>query len=166
MYRLVCALFLLLVVGCSGDVHKLPEEYEPLERVKESSLRSEGYVTTVGDTLYVHDLKDWLEVHVPGSPKYKATLLHEQQHSIRQKDEGLAKWIARYGFDTDFMWEEEQIGWYYEIITLRQWGLNPSPEAIANSLSNYKNLSGRMVSYNDALMWVRAVLNGQWKPPQ
>lgn len=157
----------VLLAGCGGASHTVPVDYAPLEEIRERPrwLGSDALITTIGNTAYVADLPEWLERHPPGSVSYRAKLLHEQIHAQRQTAAGLTAWLARYGTATDFMWSEEQRGWYKELRELHQWGQTVNPEGVARILADYKNLTGNMVSYADALQWVQAVLNGGWTPP-
>ena len=75
---------------------------------------------------------------------------------------GLAEWLVRYSLDCGFMWQEEQAGWYREIKSLQAAGQLVSPEVFASSLDDYANATGDMVSYSEALTWVRDVLAGRW----
>src|SRR5690606_25002714 len=107
----------------------------------------------------------WLARHPPGSPPYEAVLLHEQVHAQRQVAAGVDPWIQRYLSDRAFMWAEEQRGWYVQLRHLRQRGLGVDAAAVARNLTTYRNLAGAMVSYDEALEWTRAVLEGRWAPP-
>lgn len=162
--RAILLVILLLLSGCKSSTYDLPEEYRPLERIKQSALRSGEFITTIGDTVYVNDLGNWLQDNPVDSPAFKASLRHEQEHSRRQFAYGTTEWVAKYVTDTSFMWEEESIGWYYEITELIRYGEHVSPENVASVLTSYSNLAGRMISYDAALAWVNAVLRGQWKP--
>lgn len=161
---LTLLLILPLNYGCRGPVHELDEQYRPLERVQESVLRPGTAITTIGRTAYVNDLEKWLVDRPVGSPRYHAILLHERLHAQRQLDYGLTSWLARYLRDVDFMRDEELRGWYIQLTEYRRRGLQISPEGVAKTLSNYRNLVGRMMSYEDALTWVRDVLAGRWRP--
>ena len=92
-------------------------------------------------------------------------MAHEQMHSIRQHEMGTFLFVARYSYDTDFMWEEEKWGWYYEIKELQRRGQQINPDALAIVLSKYKSLGGQMVSFPEAREWVLDVLAGRWTPP-
>lgn len=163
MHRVIL-LILLLATGCSGPTHALDEQYRPLEQIQETPLRPGTAITTIGRTAYVNNLDEWLTRHPVGGPLYHAVLLHEQEHSTRQLNYGLTAWLARYLRDIDFMRDEELRGWYIQVQECRRRGLQVSPEGVAKALSNYRNLVGRMMGYEDALTWVRDVLAGRWKP--
>lgn len=176
------ALLVLPGVGCNSADKKLDdtaaalgykerpleEEWRPLERIRErpDMLAPDTRVTTIGRTVYVADIKKWVGEHPVGSPEWKSVLRHEQEHSKRQLKVGVLKWVAKYAYDRKFMWLEEQIGWWWGIKVLRQHGKRIVPEGVAVNLESYKNLTGRMVSYEDALAWVKAVLANKWKPPE
>jgi hypothetical protein len=164
--KLLLAAPLLFVIGCSTTEYNVESDYRPLKQIRERPefLAPDTTITTVGDTIYVANLKNWLADNEPGSLVYRSKLKHEQVHSIRQSDKGLAEWLAKYMTDTSFMWAEEQRGWYEEIMTIRTAGLNVNPAEIAVILKGYKNLVGKMVSFDDALVWVQAVISGSWKP--
>jgi hypothetical protein len=171
MRKTFALLVLVLLSGCaSSKSFDLDKKWEPLEEIRErpsvaSNLAPDTVITTVGRYCYVKDLDKWLDRTKPGTAKFEAIMRHEQEHAFRQKKTGVFLWISRYGVDKKFALEEEQRGYYYEIIERRRLGDLVVPEAYANVLSNYKILTGRLISYNDALNWVRAVLNGQWVPP-
>lgn len=157
----------LCVVGCSSQGHELDDRFSPLKRIRESVLRPGTAITTLGDTAWVNDLDKWLKSHPPDGPLYDGILLHEQEHSVRQKAYGLNAWLKRYLTDTDFMRDEELRGWYVQLREFQRRGLRIIPESVAEVLSdpkNYKNFKGAMMSYEDALTWVRDVLAGRWYP--
>lgn len=159
---------LLFVIGCSSAEYDIEATYLPLKQIRERPdfLASDTVITTIGDTIYVADLDKWLSKYEPGSALFRSKLNHEQIHAVRQFDKGLTEWLAKYMTDTSFMWAEEQYGWYKEIITLRDSGFVVNPAAIAVVLKGYKNFVGKMVSYDQALEWVQAVLSGNWTPPK
>ena len=185
MKRLTLLLLLVLPAGCVKSDKKegaesaktmavrvyksmdLPEKWRPLEQVRErpEMLAPKTRSTTIGKTLYVADLHEWLEKYPPLSWRWKAALRHEQEHSRRQLKKGVLGWIAKYAYDRAFMWLEEQIGWYWEIKLLRQGGHQINVPALAATLHDYKNLTGRMVSAADAVAWINLVLAGKWQPP-
>lgn len=165
MRTLVLSIVLMLT-ACSSREHDLDDVYAPLEQIRErpNLVLSETAITTIGESAYVVDLKDWLGRHPEGSLTYRAILLHEQEHSERQRG-GVVGWIGRYITDKDFMWKEEQRGWHLELTTLRNGGANINVDGVANALSKYKTITGeRMVSFADAKVWVTQVLSGQWVP--
>lgn len=157
--------------GISDAVLALGPEWRPLQEIRERpyllrDVGSDTATTTVGKVAYVRDLEEWM-IRVPaGSPKFNAILRHEQEHSKRQLAAGTYLWIAKYSYDTKFALLEEQIGYYYELTVRRQLGGSVKPEAYAVALSSYENLAGKLISYEDALAWVRAVLSGSWSPPE
>ena len=156
--------------GDPDQRHLLAPEYAPLKDIRERprvvrDLGSKTAITTIGTHAYVRQLDEWLGRVPPGSAKYRAILRHEQEHSKRQLDYGLWSWLTRYGIDTKFALLEEQIGYYYEITERRRLGGQVIPEAYASILSKYAVLTGKLISYEDALQWVRDVLSGQWTPP-
>ena len=173
MRRVILLLFLILpFVGCATATYDLPEEWRPLEQIRERGaavdalIDNDSTVTTIGKNVYVKDLEVFLERNTPASVRFRALMRHEQEHAIRQFDYGLWGWITRYTHDVEFMWQEEARGWYYELTLLQQAGRAINPDVVAASLSNYKNISGRMVSFDDAKTWVLDVLAGRWSPPQ
>ena len=156
--------------GTGNPPHKLGKEWSPLEEIRErpalvQDAAGEGVITTVGKFCYVKDINTWLARNPVDSPKFKAILRHEQEHSKRQHDTGVATWIARYGVDKSFALLEEQIGYYYEITEKRRLGIRFDPKAFARIFSRYKNLAGSLISYEDALEWTESVLDGSWAPP-
>jgi hypothetical protein len=148
--------------------HALDARYAPLVAIVERDLPgvSDTAATTMGTKVYVADLDRWLRAHPPGSPMFEATMLHEQVHARRQAAAGVDAWIARYLRDRAFMWDEEQRGWYVELRYLVGHAQRVDAQAVARNLSKYSNLSGAMVSYDDALAWTRAVLASAWSPPR
>ena len=158
---------LLSLQGCAAT-HELSKEYEPLVAISErpwyaswlggSSL---GLITTVGDTAYVKDLEEWLKRKPVGSPLFKSTMHHERTHSRRQLNAGLAGWLKNYLTDSKFQWKEEQGGWFVQIRLRMMYGVQFIPAVYADILSNY---TPKMVSYDDALQWVRDVMSGRWQP--
>ena len=167
MRYLILLLLLLLPLGCANyESMDLDAKWEPLETIRErpDMLGSDSQATTIGHTMYVEDLDDWLAQRPVDGPRFDAILLHEQVHAVRQLDAGVTVWLSRYVTDTDFMWEEEQLGWYEQLRELRRRGQQINVPGVANTLRNYKNLAGRMVSYAEAVGWVEDVLAGRWTP--
>jgi hypothetical protein len=134
------------------DIHRLDAEWLPLEQLRErpSALLPGSVTTTVGERAYVADVEKWLEERPIDSPRYRATLAHEQEHAKRQLAHGVTTWIAKYLYDQQFMWAEEQRGWYISLRAYRRSGLRVNPEAVAKTLNGYKNLQG----------------TGRWRPPE
>lgn len=163
---------LVMCAGCTnaptyGSTRDVEVEYRPLKVISErpDMILDSGAISTIGDTVYVVDLTDLLDSHPPGGVRYNALLLHEQEHSKRQKAANMVGWLARYLTNPKFMWKEEQRGWYLELRTLRNGGVNINVDAVAELLSSYKTIVGRrMVNFADAKIWVTQVLNGQWTP--
>jgi len=164
---------LILFAGCQSSkttVFSLDEEWAPLVdiRQKPGVLRNVGSKTaivTIGKHCFVRDLEDWLETYKPGSPVFRGIMRHEQIHAKRQRKYGIYRWIIRYLYDKRFALQEEKIGFYHEMMERRAIGSDMIPEAVASDLSQYKNLSGRLTSYDSALNWVKEALAGRWKPP-
>lgn len=161
----------VLLVGCNGPSYKLEDRWAPLVKVQQTTdkLIADQTTTTIGDTCYCNDLKQWLQDYPPGSVEYEAILRHERVHAVRQGSfAGQAEaWLARYAIDTKFRWEEEKLGWKEEITHLVQSGRNVIPEQVALWLNqNYSGpVGGRMVSYEEALAWVKATINEAWQSP-
>jgi len=175
-YHRVLTAVAILCVGCGsmdspptyGDTRDVEVSYRPLETMSERPdvVLSSSALTTVGNVVYTANLSKWLRENPPGSSTYHATMLHEQAHSERQLRAGVMSWIAKYMTDADFMWREEQIGWYREIRALVASGHNIDLEAVAASLSAYRTIGGaRMVSHVEAREWAFSVVTGQWSPP-
>lgn len=158
-------LALLGLVGCQSP-YPLDERWRPLVEVVERPdlLGAGSRTTTLGARLYVADLNAWLRRYPPGSVEQEALLLHEREHARRQLAQGLGPWLAGYLNDPDFMWREEQLGWALEIEHLRDRGGRVVPAAMAAALAGYRNLTGSMVGFSEALAFVRAVLRGTWSP--
>jgi len=153
---------LLLVGGCRASLPLEPRWRPLVEVVERPGLGSaDPGVTTLGTRVYVRDLDAFAKRYPAGTPEREALLSHEREHARRQLALGLGSWLARYLSDAGFMWREEQVGWGLELRLLRESGRSPRPEAVALALSRYRNLSGRMVGYSQALAWVRDVLRGR-----
>lgn len=178
MRKLLLIVLLLLSPGCASmmdsgtgrEAHQLDMAWRPLLTISERprvvrDLGSDTAITTVGKHCYVRDLEEWLGRYPIDSGKFKAVMRHEQEHSIRQLEVGTYLWIARYSYDKEFALLEEQIGYYYGITQRRRFGVRVSAESFARILSRYKILTGSLISYEDALSWVRDVLGGRWLPP-
>lgn len=163
MIRLL--LIMLALTGCQGPI-ELEERWRPLVEVVERPdlLVSNTIATTLGTRVYVADLGEFKRRFPEGSPERDALLAHEREHAVRQLDSGLGPWLARYLNDREFMWREEQLGWFLQLRALQAAGRPLFPAVIANTLSGYRNLEGRMVSREDALSWIQDVLAGRWTP--
>lgn len=162
--RYLAMLLVTLAVGCgSTREHKLGPEWRPLEAIVEGDLPfvSDTAITTMGSRCYTADLGDWLAAHPPGGPDFAAIMAHEQVHAQRQADAsgGTGPWVARYLVDRDFAWKEEREGWRVELRERRRLGALRPPEVYAAILADYHNATGKLVSYADALAFVRAVLS-------
>jgi len=161
---IVLVLLALALAGCSSV--ELPERWLPLEEVVERPslpFASDRAVTTLGATVYVTHLDPWRDELPDLPPGRVALLLHEQEHAKRQLayGAGLTAWVLRYLNDPAFRWEEERAGWALEIRERRRVGLwsAGSAESVARGLA--ANYDG-MVSYGDALEWVRGVVAGRF----
>lgn len=149
-----------------SDVLELDARWRPLERIQER-LALPGMsttATTISPVVYVEDLAGFLRRNPPGSDVFEALMTHEQLHAKRQEATGVDAWVQRYLRDTAFMWEEEQRGWYVQMIALQRAGLRLDVKAIARSLATYRNLAGYMVSEAEAEKWATQVVQGQWRP--
>jgi hypothetical protein len=143
----------------------IPKEFRPLERVRaRGNVASKSTLTTIGTTVYVYSLDRFRERFPFMEARYRAVMRHEQEHSRRQLKTGVVVWTAKYLVDRDFMWKEEQIGWYWEIKERGRLGLGVVPGVIGETLSNYSNISGRMISAAKATAWVKEVMAGRWTP--
>jgi len=173
MRQLATTLFALIIVstGCVGPSYNLEARWAPLVRVKQTTdkLLTDKTTTTIGDPCFCNDLKQWLQDYPPGSVEFEALLQHEQQHAIRQGSfDGPAElWIAKYIAEPAFRWQEEQIGWAKEITHLVLNGRHVIPEEVALWLSdNYVDPLGRqMVTYSNALVWVKATIAAAFQQP-
>jgi len=160
-------LLIVLVLIFSGcNTFDLDEKWLPLEQMVERLHigGQEGITTTVGTKIYSEDIDDYLEKNPPGSVGFDSLLYHEQVHSKRQLKTGVTKWIYEYLHNTEFMWKEEQLGYYVAIKNIRSRGYSILVENVAKAMSGYQNLVGSMVSYDDALQWVNNVLSDKWIP--
>lgn len=167
--RCTLAFLLALLLAACAKTHKLEERWRPLLEVVERPnlpLLSPTAATTIGQRIYVVDLDGFLRRFPPGSERYEALLLHEQEHARRELRMGVDHFLARYLHDPAFQWREEQRGWYLQLKHLQQSGESVDAHVAATLLSQYRNLVGPMVSFTDALAWVRAVLAGQWTPSE
>lgn len=158
-------LVVCLLTGCQSPL-ALDERWRPLVEVVERPdlLVSDTIATTLGTRVYVADLGAFERRFPEGSPEREALLTHEREHAVRQLNSGLGPWLARYLNDREFMWREEQLGWFLQLRALQAAGRPLVPSVIARTLSDYRNLEGRMVSEADALAWIQDVLSGRWTP--
>lgn len=155
------------MAGCATQ--ELPESWRPLTTVVERGDLpgvGDGVVTTVSPYLYTSDL-DWFNERYPeGSVDHEGLRRHELQHALEQEAyvDGatgakralrLSDWIRKYLTNKSFRWEVEKRGYKADILYNRR----VNPEALAESLSGktYNN----MVTYEEALQWVRDVLSGR-----
>lgn len=146
------------------DSRPIEEAWRPLEVMQErpEMLAPHSRATTIGDTLYVARLSEW----VSRGPRYQAAMRHEQEHSRRQMRGSVLAWVAQYAYDRAFMWAEEQHAWFWQLTTLRKYKRRIDPQHVAKILSRLRNLAGPMVGYEEALTWVEAVLSGRWTPAE
>lgn len=180
MRRLIVVALLVSLSGClsldksqadGGKVFDLADVFLPLEDIRERSdlldtvIASDTAISTVGRSAYVKSLDEFLARKPEGSPDFNAVLRHEQEHSRRQLAMGTYLWVARYAYDREFALLEEQIGYYWEIKTLQYAGRFVDASRYAAILDKYENLSGDLISYADALEWVRQAKLNRWTPP-
>ena len=96
--------------------------------------------------------------------------MHERQHALEQeayvgnatgliRASRMASWINKYLTDKDFRWGVEKRGYKADILYERSHGIWVIPEVYARILSGKTYNS--MVSYEDALKWVKDVLSGR-----
>ncbi len=163
---IAAALAALPISGCVPTSYALPPEWAPLTEIVERPgfLLDSGATTTLGTHILVADLHAWQRRYPVGSAERDALLRHEREHAVRQQARGLGPWLRLYLNDRDFMWAEEQRGWYLELRRLQAAGRPVFPAEIALRLTRYRNLAGRMVSFPVALAWVQDVLAGRWTP--
>jgi hypothetical protein len=177
LVRILIAIALLCITGCKSYDKKddgggsalflempLEDRWRPLEQITErpSMLAKNTVITTIAHTVYVEDIEKFLLRYQPGTPRWTGLLRHEREHSRRQLDRGTVAWMADYLTNPKFQWQEEQIGWYYE---LTEPGRHWSEASVARVLASYRNIVGeRMVSEEDALEWLGKVRRRQWKP--
>lgn len=165
MNKLILSL-LFCIAGFTGCTTSTPldEKWLPLTEIVDRP-GSDSWITTIGTKIYYAKVDEYLKKNPPGSIRFDSLLYHEQIHSKRQLDYGVKAWLFRYSHDTGFMWREEQLGWYAEILHRRSRGEVLYPEALAKTLSGYRNpVFQQMVSYEDALQWVHDVFSGVWRP--
>lgn len=156
-------LFLLVLFsGCRS--YSLDEKWRPLTRVQECPfLTQEIKAVTIGETLYVKNYKEWrgddnvaLEVH----------LIHEQTHSLRQR-EHIFGWLWNYITDKEFMKHEEQVAFYAQIEYLKQHNLEYKIKFYNDFdyYSMYKNLDGQMFNNKEEVdTWFKEMESGKWRP--
>ena len=180
MNKTLPLLLLLCLAGCrTYDI----DGYPPLSKlVERPSLSIFGVhdrtLTTKGSHVYVGDLDNFLATYPPGSIEWVGKMKHEQVHGKRQfaylglpGEAALSAWLTRYIVDAGFMWSEEQAGCYVQIKYLQSrahWPPVRTPH-MAERLSKgiYKTVLGKpMVSYDEALQWIKDVLSGNWTPAE
>lgn len=164
-----------LLAGCTCQSI---EGYPPLNEICERAklpFGSNTSFTTVGTNVYTTDLEDFNRRYPVGSVQYEALMRHEQVHARRQFDYqdlpgemALWTWVSRYLSDARFMWREEQLAYYEEIVFLQIRGYWNSQSTFdqAKALSDmYKTASGeKMITFSEAATWINKVLAGDWKP--
>jgi hypothetical protein len=159
----LAALLIFFLVGC--NTHPIPDTFLPLEELVERPWPG-SYITTINTSVWAENIEDYLNRKPEWSPLYVADMIHERIHAIRMGGWfGTGIFILQYGLSTDFMWEEECIGWYYQLMYLKSKGIVKDPTYTAVFLSiGYENITGSMISLEDALRWVQDVYAGKWKP--
>ena len=165
MHRFIALGFVLFALSGCSTVMELEDKWSPLRFIKQSKTLAIGAsARTIGDSFFVSDLKDWLEDHP--EPLFSAVVTHERVHSVRQLSykKGLTAWIARYLTDKEFMWHEEQLGYYYHITYLHLHGGWIDVDSWADGLSGYVSALGFMISKSDAKTWLESVVAGNWHP--
>jgi hypothetical protein len=150
------ALTACLSAGCNTGSYKLGPEWAPLESIDEASWVSEGMVTTIEPHSYTNSLKDLLGAYPPDGVWFKALMLHEQVHAVRERQQGPMFYVEYAAFDS-FRWEEEKLGYGAEIQYLRAHGIRVNPGAYARVMAD--KYSG-MVNYDVALAWVTSQAYG------
>lgn len=144
----------------------LDAKHFPLKHLAENPILTLTFepteAMTIGDTVYVHDLEEFLSE----IPEFRLTalLLHEQVHSIRQQAYGVFPWILKYLVDKNFALHEEKLGWAAHLLWLRDHGHDINRDVAAYSLSNYMVLTGYLISEEDARIWVDQVLDQGLRP--
>lgn len=159
--RALLAALLLALAGCSLERLELPAEFRPLTSMSEGNPVSKSGAATLGTVVYVQDMDDWRDRM--GTVRVRAMLLHEREHAIRQHELGVGVWLARYATSRSFAWREERAGWVVQIQQLQAGGELVSPEALAALIHDYWHPLGKLVSYAEALQFVRDVLAGRTK---
>lgn len=157
--RALLVVLLLALAGCSLERLDLPAEFRPLTSMSEGNPVSKSGSATLGTVVYVQNMDDWRDRL--DSVRVRAMLLHERTHAIRQHELGVGVWLARYATSRSFAWREERAGWVVQIRALQAGGELVSPEALAALIHDYWHPLGRLVSYAEALQFVRDVLAGR-----
>ncbi len=159
----LAALLIFFLTGCK--THPIPDIFLPLEELVERPW-SGSYITTLNTSVWTGDIKQYLDLKPEWSPLYVGNMIHERIHAIRMDGLlGTAIFVLQYAFSTDFMWKEEQICWYYELMYLKSKGIiKPSAYTAQFLATGYDNITGSMISREDALRWVKDVYAGKWKP--
>ena len=153
--------FVFLLSGCVGTTYDLEPKWYPLKQIQER-IGPGGWVSTIGDTVYVSDLEKFLEKHPVNSVSFNAKMAHERVHSYRQST--MDDWLMDYMTSREFRTYEEKLGWYVEINMLRRAG------ATADALEHWAAKS--MLSYTPELgpesrlsLWIHETTHGkQWQP--
>ena len=138
---------------------ELGPEWRPLTHIRELPGTPRGVAMTLGPSVMVGDLDEWLADH-KGNLR-TAVLLHEQEHSKAQLELGRALWLKRYFSSPLFAWDEEQRGWYLYLTFLRDHNVRVDLPQVAKSISSYSQLE---VTEEGALAWCRSVWAGAWHP--
>ena len=126
-----------------------------MEEVRETGAQDGTRSTTVGKTIWVADLADWLERYQ--GHKRTALLKHEQHHARRQAELGLGVWLLRYATQGGFARDEEEAGWRLELEHRKQFGPPVNVAGVVRVLRGYTLLAtgGRLWSRAEAEAFVR-----------
>jgi hypothetical protein len=170
MFRTILVLS-ILCAGCSSASFDLDPKWSPLTIILEKPyianlVADKTMITTIGDTLYVYDLKAFLKNHPKDSMSFNRIMTHERVHAIRQTSGipflGKVWWILKYLLSADFMWDEERVALYFEYKhSIRR---APAGDAKAFSEQYHSIFFVPMVPYDDALLWITQTQNNSWKP--
>lgn len=141
---------------------QLAPKWAPLKYVVETDSQPVGVTSTLGNTMYVADLKAWKNL----SPQDKeATLIHERIHSIREHELGLILFLIKYNSSNEFKLNEEKIAYYHEMIHKMSKNIEIDVDEEASRISN-QSVYGGIISKASATAWVKAVLAKQWVAPR
>ena len=167
----VFSFILITLAGCATQ--ELPESWKPLTKLverKDLPGVGDGVVTTISPNLYVKDIDDFWEDYPIGSVQHESLRRHELEHAKDQEEfigdaKGIHRkarmtlWIKKYLTDKNFRWEVEKKGYKAGIQYERSMGVQINPEVYASILSG--KTYNDMVSYEEALEWVRKIYSGQ-----
>lgn len=170
MSRLIL-LFLMLIALSGCKTYDLGPEWEPLEQIVETPWENDKIVTW-SPSVYTDSIDDFLDNNPPNSGSFLGRMMHEQVHAKRQEwipIIGKYLWGIYYATVPGAMWDEERLGWFVQLKVFIKYNVEGGLHnqiKFAKLMSRYIGLWGKMISYADALQWIKDVTYGGWTLPE